>query len=498
MHYHYPGIGWFARHILGMPLYPYQELVGNAILDSVLYRRGYTFTVMFARQMGKNHLSAVLEAYLLALMDEGTIIKAAPTFKPQIINSRLRLLKMLENPFFASHVWRSCGYIVGVAPTKKLRMEQGGPRVMFFSAGSDSSIVGATASLLLEVDEAQAVDIDKFNRDLRPMASTSNATTVLYGTAWTSQTLLATMQTTNLELEQRDGIQRHFEYDWRTLAQINPHYQRFVRREIERLGENNRTIRTQYKLQPITGDGSLLDDVQHLLLQGSHDWEMQADEHTLYIAGMDVGGEERSTQVRQQNLFADQTDLGQDSTVITIARIRYNELQLPCLEIVHHYWWTGKPFQEQYAAALSICAHWNIRRLVIDRTGLGNMMASLLQNQLGSECIVPFHFSRSSKSALTYHFLGLIDSGRLKLPLQPDKKDKAYTIVQECWKQLRSARYCTPALNMLTMYADKSDGHDDFLISLALCCEGIHNLHPFMYESRIINPLPLYQDESRF
>ena len=80
-------IGLFARHVLGKPLYPYQEEVGDAILDSVFNRRGYTFSVMFARQMGKNQLSAILEAYLLSCMDEGTIVKAAPTFKPQIINS---------------------------------------------------------------------------------------------------------------------------------------------------------------------------------------------------------------------------------------------------------------------------------------------------------------------------------------------------------------------------------------------------------------------------
>lgn len=33
-------IGWFARHILGKPLYPYQEQVGNAILSSIREGRG--------------------------------------------------------------------------------------------------------------------------------------------------------------------------------------------------------------------------------------------------------------------------------------------------------------------------------------------------------------------------------------------------------------------------------------------------------------------------
>jgi hypothetical protein len=89
----HPGIGWFATTVLGRQLYPYQEQVGEAIIDSVLRGLGHTFTVMFARQMGKNETSAIIESYLLFCMDQGTLVKAAPTFKPQIINSRLRLLE---------------------------------------------------------------------------------------------------------------------------------------------------------------------------------------------------------------------------------------------------------------------------------------------------------------------------------------------------------------------------------------------------------------------
>src|SRR5258708_25929919 len=150
-------IGFFAREVLKRPLYPYQEIIGNAILNSILNNQGLCFTVMMARQMGKNQLSAILETYLLCCMESGTIIKAAPTFKPQVINSRLRLLQMLENELMADRVWKSFGYIIGVAPTPAQRRDTIGPRIMMVSADPDSNIVGATASLLLEVDEAQDV-----------------------------------------------------------------------------------------------------------------------------------------------------------------------------------------------------------------------------------------------------------------------------------------------------------------------------------------------------
>ena len=83
-------IAEFARDVLGKPLYPYQLEVAEAILASVQGGLGRIITVMMARQAGKNQLSATLEAYLLSTHDEGTIIKAAPTFSPQIATSHER------------------------------------------------------------------------------------------------------------------------------------------------------------------------------------------------------------------------------------------------------------------------------------------------------------------------------------------------------------------------------------------------------------------------
>ena len=53
---------------------------------------------------------------------------------------------------------------------------------MFLSAHEQSNVVGATADLLLEVDEAQDVDEEKFAKEFLPMAAAQNATIVLYGT----------------------------------------------------------------------------------------------------------------------------------------------------------------------------------------------------------------------------------------------------------------------------------------------------------------------------
>jgi hypothetical protein len=61
-------------------------------------------------------------------------------------------------------------------------------------------------------------------------------------------------------------------------------------------------------------------------------------------------------------------------------------------------------------------------------------------------------------------------------------------------KQLRLARYRVPAESMLDMYVDPAEGHDDFLISVALCCEAVRHWTAPDVGAEIIKPRKLYDD----
>ena len=55
----------FSEQIIQRPLRWYQLAPLRAIVHSVIRKQGLTFTLMFARQMGKNETSAHLEIYLM-------------------------------------------------------------------------------------------------------------------------------------------------------------------------------------------------------------------------------------------------------------------------------------------------------------------------------------------------------------------------------------------------------------------------------------------------
>ena len=191
----------FCEEASGIRLRSYQQQVAEAIADSAIQEKGLSFVVIFPRQSGKNELQAQLEAYLLSIcsVQPEEIVKVSPTWKPQSLNAMRRLERVIKHNLFCRGRWtKRSGYIY----------QFGEAMIHFLSGAPTSSIVGATASLLLECDEAQDVEISKWDKEIAPMAASTNATRVFWGTAWTSRTLLARELRAARLAEQSDGI-RH-------------------------------------------------------------------------------------------------------------------------------------------------------------------------------------------------------------------------------------------------------------------------------------------------
>jgi len=448
-------------------LRPYQVEAARAVLDSVFNHRGLTISIEMARQGGKNELSAQLEAFLLVanMLRSVDSIKCAPTFEPQCRISMRRLWSRLGEFGLASVSTRQQGRVIAVGQARQL----------FLSAEPESNVVGHTAHPLLEVDEAQDVDAEKFDKEFRPMASSTGATTVLYGTAWDDYTLLERTKQANLEAERRDGIRRHFEYDWQRVARYNPTYARFVESESQRLGENHPLFLTQYLLRPISGGGRLFSRQQCAQLQGEHTRRSQPLAGETYVAGLDIAGQAMDGIAGPRR----------DATVLTIARVlhpsRGSLVQEPRLEVVEHYAWTGEPHDALFERLVDVLRSvWRIRRVAVDATGLGETLARLLSTSLGEHVVRPFRFTADSKSRLGYNLLAAVNGGRLKT-YAADASDE----YREFWEQAERARVAYRANQTMNFFVDPAEGHDDYLMSLALLIEAAAGSRPRIARGRL-------------
>jgi hypothetical protein len=460
-------IGAFSATVVGVPLREYQLEVARAVLGSIQRGDGTTFTVLMPRQAGKNELSAHLEAFLLIRKSRtgGLLVKCAPTFAPQLRTSMVRLERVLANPLTERQVSRSDGHQIGI----------GRARISFLSAEPTANVVGATANVLLECDEAQDVDPDKWDRDFRPMGATANVTSVLYGTPWSDDSLLARQIAANLEFESRDGIRRHFQVDWERVAAANPLYRRHVEAEIARLGAHHPIVRTQYLLRSVDAAGRFLDASQVALMLGDHPpatAPRALSSMGRFVAGIDVAGEDE-----EDPASGDQrVNPRRDSTVMTIAwaeDARVDERVVePTFRVVCHYVWRGTRHRELYPRVLELVRSvWHCDRVVVDATGVGGGLAAFLAAALGPRVVMPFVYTAASKSALAYDFLAAVNGGRFKLYAE-GTDDGANDTRRELLRQASAARYSTRANQAMAFFVPESVGHDDLLNAAALVVQA--------------------------
>ncbi len=253
----------FTNTSTGLVLRQYQRQVAERVIESVNKHLGDTIVVMFPRQSGKNELQAQIESYLMALYFalDAEFVKVSPTWKPQTQNAMRRLERVLRRCFITHLVWKKeSGYIY----------RAGSARIFFLSGSPTSSVVGATATHLLECDEAQDVQISKWDKDFAPMAASRNATRVFWGTAWTSKTLLARELRAAREAELLDGRRRAFVLTADDVRKEVPDYGKFVDGQIARLGRNNPMVRTQFFSEEIDSQGGMFPAQRQALMHGQH------------------------------------------------------------------------------------------------------------------------------------------------------------------------------------------------------------------------------------
>ena len=384
------------------PLRPYQTTVARAILDSILHQRGLTFTVEIARQGGARELSAQMELLLLGLHAHAgaRLVKVAPTPDASGMD---RLLQRLSDTS-TDGLWSWDAHTVRLG-----RAEQ-----LFVGPESAPALHGPVD--LLEVAEAQTLDHAIYDQHLRPLASASGATTVLYGAPWNGASWFEQMKEENRRQERRDGLRRHFRLPGEAVARHSPLYAQYLEQERSRLGEEHPWFQSRYCLRPVPADGPLLSELQHRRLQGSHPRRRSPERGKSYVAALHV-----AQRPRPHDPSAPIPLSQADATVVTtIAEVDHTlstpSSPQPSLRVVDHRWWQSHGLTGLVSPLVELLGHtWKCQRLVLETPQDQQGLFPLLRQTLGHSIVELHTATPEGESDLALSLLAAVNTERLKL-----------------------------------------------------------------------------------
>ena len=106
-----------------------------------------------------------------------------------------------------------------------------------------------------------------------------------------------------------------------------------------------------------------------------------------------------------------------DAAALSIVQVDTSSipiLQYPTYTVIHRLSWTGLDHLTLYGQLVNLIHAWNPLYIVIDATGVGEGLWSMLAKAFPSR-LIPVKFTASVKSDIGYRFLAIIDTGRFRI-----------------------------------------------------------------------------------
>lgn len=477
----------FSGKIIQKPLYRYQLEWAQPVYDLVRECRPEVFVIEMPRQSGKNETSAQIEVACIARAGAkgGGIVKTAPTFKPQVITSRVRFWDRATAarkrlPFFK------------LTPLAGYMYTYRDAAITFLSAAIDSNVVSATASLLLEVDEAQDVDPAKYDKDFAPMRASTGAPVVAYGTTWTDDTLLARFKQ-DVEMNRVKG--KVFRISPDRVADENPSYGDYVQSEVNRLGREHPLVKTQYFLEPLENRGRLFSPQQLRQVVGTHERKESRTNELQIVAGLDFAGSDE-TQVELTSA-ADLRPGGRDSVALAVGAVEWitidGVVRAPKVRTLARYEWVNLHPAELLPTIYDLLQNkWKVNRVHCDATGVGSTgTATLARNMDGGSDTrvhaVKFTGSWEAQTRLATQYIAAVNGSRIQDyrpsgfdPIDIAWRDKpdAADPDKHIWWQRGHARLEARESRTYRVYVPEGEGHDDLLVADMLMVDAANALVP--------------------
>ena len=253
----------FLKVLVGHDLHPYQKPLARRIIESVIINDGEEITALASRQSGKSETVADTVATLMILLPR--LAKLYPDllgkFKDGIWVGLFAPTEAQAETLFGRTVTRltseraleilgdpeiddSAARVGGV--TRQIKLKKSGSTITMMTANPRAKIESKSFHLIV-IDECQEADDFVVSKSISPMLAYYAGTMVKTGTPTTSKNnFYRSIQLNKRRQTGRNSRQNHFQWDWKEVAKIQANYEKFIRKEMLRIGEDSDEFQMSY------------------------------------------------------------------------------------------------------------------------------------------------------------------------------------------------------------------------------------------------------------
>jgi len=475
----------YAYGNTGKSFFPYQAQFAKRIIRSMLENDGEEISALFSRQSGKSETVSIIAGGMSIILP---ILANMPMFlndkrlmpyrtglmigifAPALHQAQISFVRIKQ--YMATD---SADEIFNDPDINAVFDTNNGQNVVIrlaninvssvitcMSASEGSNIEGKSYHLII-IDEAQDVSNFKYLKSISPMGAFYNATKILIGTPTTQKGFFFEAIERNMKDHEAGTRKRnHFQYNYETVSKYNPNYAKYIEGEKRRLGADSDEFQMSYNLKWLFERGMFV-DVDRLERLACHEIGRTIfDKSKPHVAGIDLGKKSDSTIVTIGEVDWDNPVIAQVSNDPNVPDyIVYDVCVKDWLEI------QGDNWEDQFHQIISYLSNFDVKRIVVDATGVGSPMADRLMVATDAE-VIPYVFSTSAKSEMYKHFDSQIKQGRFHYPANEDTKSTIE--YQRFVEQMLNLTKEYSGQNMVCRHPDVRGAHDDYPDSAGLMC----------------------------
>ena len=459
----------FMVVLVGHELHTYQKPLARRIIESVIIGDGEEVTALAARQSGKSETIANTVSTLMLLMPRLAKIYPdllgkfkdgiwvglfAPTeSQAETLFSRTvtrlsseRAQEILSDPEIDDIAAKAGGV------TKMIRLKKSGSTLTMMTANPRAKIESKSFHLVV-IDECQEADDFIVTKSISPMMAYYAGTMVKTGTPTTHKNnFYKSIQLNRRRQTGRSARQNHFQWDYRDVAKINPDYNKFIKKEMIRIGEESDEFQMSYNCKWLLERGmfvssTLLDELGDTSQKIVKTWHQ-----TPVVVGVDPARK-------------------MDSTVVTVVWVdwdRPDEFGYYDHRILNWLELQGDDWEEQYFQIVNFLSNYDVLAIGIDANGVGDAVAQRLKILMPRAEVVALTSSQSEQSKRFKHLQELLQRRSLAYPSHAESR--RLRVWKRFYQQMTDVEIKYKGPNFTVAAPDETYAHDDFVDSLAMAC----------------------------